>query len=87
MAKVEQIRFHRTPFPCMELDYVSDEAVRRELYDRLNFGGTPHGDADRLQVSANCNQAENDMIWPDTVSATPGIIGTCASPLEGQYAY
>lgn len=39
---VARRRFLREPFPRIELDYTGDEAVLRELYNRLNFGGTPH---------------------------------------------
>lgn len=42
MDRPAQMRFCRTPFPCFELDYCNDEDVLMELYDRLNFGGTPH---------------------------------------------
>jgi len=41
MDRPAQMRFYRTPFPCFELDYCNDEDVLMELYDRLNFGGTP----------------------------------------------
>lgn len=34
-------RFLRVPFPSVELSG-TDEATLREIYDRLNFGGTPH---------------------------------------------
>ncbi len=35
-------RFLRVPFPCIELEYTSDENVLVELYNRLAFGGIPH---------------------------------------------
>ncbi|MCG7374287.1 DUF262 domain-containing protein [Pseudomonas luteola] len=44
-------RFWRVPFPHFELDYVDDERILQELYDRLNFGGTPHLPEHRLQLS------------------------------------
>lgn len=47
MSKPEQMRFCRTPFPCFELEYTDDEEALMELYDRLNFGGTPHTPAQR----------------------------------------
>ena len=40
-------RFLRQPFPCFELDYTSDEDALKLLYERLNFGGTPHTGSDR----------------------------------------
>lgn len=42
MTLAQRRRFLHTPFPCIELDYVDDEEKLKELYDRLNFGGTPH---------------------------------------------
>lgn len=39
-------RFDNMIFPCMELDYQADEELLKELYRRLNFGGTPHTQAD-----------------------------------------
>jgi hypothetical protein len=39
-------RFLRQPFPCFELEFVQDEAVLKELYFRLNYGGTAHTEAD-----------------------------------------
>lgn len=47
-----RMRFGRTVFPCFELDYTADENVLIELYNRLNFGGTPHTEAERV-TSAN----------------------------------
>ncbi|QUG93110.1 DUF262 domain-containing protein (plasmid) [Pseudomonas putida] len=38
-------------FPCIELEYQADEALLKELYCRLNFGGTAHTAAD-LQLLA-----------------------------------
>lgn len=49
MSRPEQLRFCRTPFPCFELEYCSDEDALVELYDRLNFGGTPHTPEQRVQ--------------------------------------
>ena len=42
LSEPQKRRFYRTPFPCFELDYCDNETVLQELYDRLNFGGTPH---------------------------------------------
>ncbi|ENZ77932.1 hypothetical protein OR214_02208 [Ralstonia pickettii OR214] len=42
LSKVEAVRFMREPFPCFELEYTNDEDALKELYNRLNFGGTPH---------------------------------------------
>lgn len=39
-------RFYRLSFPSIEVS-ASDEATLREIYDRLNFGGTPHTDEQR----------------------------------------
>lgn len=40
-------RFNRVTFPCFELEYCNDETTLQELYDRLNFGGTPHLESER----------------------------------------
>lgn len=50
LSEREKRSFLREPFPCHELDYTSDEAVLLDLYDRLNFGGTPHSIEDRHPV-------------------------------------
>ncbi|UJJ53112.1 DUF262 domain-containing protein [Rhodanobacter denitrificans] len=34
-------RFYRVSFPSIEMG-ATDEATLREIYDRLNYGGTPH---------------------------------------------
>lgn len=52
LSKPEQLRFLRTPFPCFELEYCSDEGSLLELYDRLNFGGSAHTPEQRVK-SAN----------------------------------
>lgn len=41
-------RFDNVTFPCIELEYQADEALLKELYRRLNFGGTAHTAADLL---------------------------------------
>ncbi len=51
MSIPDQLRFKRRPFPCHELDYTDDEDRLMELYDRLNFGGTPHTEAQRALPS------------------------------------
>lgn len=35
-------KFLNMPFPCYELEYTGDEGLLKELYDRLNYGGTIH---------------------------------------------
>ncbi|MDU4254119.1 hypothetical protein ACQCLI_31520 (plasmid) [Pseudomonas nitroreducens] len=39
-------RFDNIIFPCIELNYQEDETVLKELYRRLNYGGTPHTQED-----------------------------------------
>lgn len=39
-------RFDSIIFPCIELNYQEDETVLKELYRRLNYGGTPHTQED-----------------------------------------
>lgn len=51
MPVPDQLRFKRRPFPCHELDYTNNEDTLKELYDRLNFGGTPHTEAQRVLPS------------------------------------
>lgn len=47
LGKVERMRFGRESFPCHELDFCQDVAALKELYLRMNFGGTPHTQADK----------------------------------------
>lgn len=47
MERKDQLRFLRNPFTCIELDYTDNENTLKDLYDRLNFGGTPHTEQDR----------------------------------------
>ena len=48
LSRVDRMkRFAHVVFPCIEIDYQADESRLRELYDRLNFGGTAHTPADR----------------------------------------
>jgi len=42
LTDAQRRRFLRKPFDCQELDYLTDEATLRALYNRLNFGGTAH---------------------------------------------
>lgn len=51
MSVPDQLRFKRRPFPCHELDYTDNEDMLKELYDRLNFGGTPHTEVQRVLPS------------------------------------
>lgn len=44
------MRFMNVVFPCHELAYTADEALLIDIYDRLNFGGTPHS-ADQHPIS------------------------------------
>lgn len=48
LSKPEAMRFMRESFPCFELDYTDNEDALKELYDRLNFGGTPHTPEQRV---------------------------------------
>lgn len=41
-SKAQKLRFGNQSFPCFELSYCDNEDILKELYDRLNFGGTPH---------------------------------------------
>ena len=43
-------RFYRVTFPSIEMG-ATDEATLREVYDRLNFGGTPHPGEQRANPS------------------------------------
>lgn len=44
-------RFKHVVFPSIEVNYQGDEAVLRELYDRLNYGGVNHTQEDRDRLS------------------------------------
>lgn len=46
---IEQRRFLRAPFPHIEVR-LTDESKLRELYDLLNYGGTPHLESERASV-------------------------------------
>ena len=47
LSAAQRRRFMSTNFPCIELAYQDDEHRLREIYDRLNFGGVAHSQADR----------------------------------------
>jgi hypothetical protein len=51
LPAADQLRFKRRPFQCFELDYTNDENALMELYDRLNFSGTPHTAEQRVLQS------------------------------------
>ena len=55
LTKPQERRFLRTNFSCYQLPYTDDEKKLREIYDRLNFGGTPHTDLDRAVFKAPQN--------------------------------
>ena len=59
MSVPDQLRFKRRPFPCHELEYTANEDTLKELYDRLNFGGTPHTEAQRVLPS---NPIQNEVL-------------------------
>lgn len=54
----DQMRFKRRPFPRRELDFTDNEDTLKELYDRLNFGGTPHTEAQRALPSQPIQKGE-----------------------------
>lgn len=49
---VDQRRFRQTSFACGVIPVI-EEAKLRELYDRLNFGGTPHRAHERVSASTS----------------------------------
>lgn len=49
LEKHEKIRFLRTQFASTEVS-INDEGALREMYDRLNFGGTPHLPTERAVI-------------------------------------
>ncbi len=48
LSEPQVLRFRREQFPCFELEYTADENQLKELYDRLNFGGTAHTREERV---------------------------------------
>lgn len=42
LTKAERLRFLRKSLSCHQLNYIADEKLLKELYNRLNFSGTPH---------------------------------------------
>lgn len=51
LTVLDHRRFESRSFGVMQT-HLKDEAMLRDLYDRLNFGGTPHTEADRATISA-----------------------------------
>jgi len=49
LSAVEQRRFQNIPFACAETS-IRDDRLLREVYDRLNFSGTPHTEQDRAST-------------------------------------
>lgn len=48
LSAAQQRKFKNEGFPCFEISYTDDENALKELYDRLNFGGTPHTPEQRV---------------------------------------
>lgn len=47
LSRVQKLkRFLRVGFHCLELEYQEDETVLKTLYNRLNYSGTAHTQAD-----------------------------------------
>lgn len=44
----ESLRLKREPFHCYEIEYNDNEDTLIELYDRLNYSGTPHTPEQRV---------------------------------------
>lgn len=51
-------RFYRVSFPSIEMG-ATEEATLREVYDRLNFGGTPHASNERVAIAGSAVSTEN----------------------------
>jgi hypothetical protein len=47
---VQRRRFLSVTFPLIEIEYQHSEAVLKEIYERLNFGGMPHTETDRQRL-------------------------------------
>lgn len=52
-------RFFNLAFPCVELAYSADENLLKTLYNRLNFGGTPHSPEQRALIDES-----SDVLTP-----------------------
>lgn len=53
LTKAQQrMRFRHTTFPCVEVSARTPESTLKEMYYRLNFGGTPHTSADAARLSS-----------------------------------
>lgn len=53
--KSRQLRFNRKTIRMIELTEQADEEARREIFDRLNSGGTPLNDMEKRLGSADAN--------------------------------
>ena len=51
LSAADCIRFLRRNFDCFELEYSSDEDRLKNLYDLMNFGGTPHETHQRAELA------------------------------------
>lgn len=70
-------RFYRVSFPSIEIG-ATDDATLREIYDRLNYGGTPHADSQRASGGRGAAAISNDA----TVSLERAMaLADHASPL------
>lgn len=47
----QRIRFRHTTFPCVEVSALTPEPVLKEMYYRLNHGGTAHTEADLARLT------------------------------------
>lgn len=50
VTQLERFRFEGMAFPCAVTRLKSEDALR-ELYDRMNFGGTPHEEHQRASAA------------------------------------
>ncbi|WP_137917206.1 DUF262 domain-containing protein [Hydrogenophaga sp. 2FB] len=57
-------RFLRQVFPYHEIKYTPDEARLKTLYERLNFGGIPHTQADLEHLNSTPATAQNTRKGP-----------------------
>lgn len=63
---VQRRRFLSVTFPLIEIQYQHSEAVLKEIYERLNFGGMPHTEADRQRL--HDHDAPEGSVGPQTDS-------------------